>query len=362
MCTFNIHLSKMHILRPLLYLLAILTGAFLLFLIYAQVEDYRPDETVVVAEAEQVPELSDSASLKLLIWNIGYAGLDASMDFFYDGGKQMRPSEEGVISNVQGIVAALSQFGDSDIMLLQEVDKGSKRSYHINQYRIIEEHFDAFQAFFGLNYKVPFVPIPLKEPMGKVHSGLMTLSRYSPARVARYQFPGNYSWPMRLFMLDRCFLVNRYPLSNGQELLVINTHNSAYDDGSLREQQMAFLKEFLLEAYKQGHYIVVGGDWNQSPYGLPAELPDHRFDTENLTYVEEGYPAPDWTWAYDPDTPTNRRVAVPYDRARSLTTIIDYYLLSPNILVEHVLTVDLDFQYSDHQPVQLQIVLIPEPS
>ena len=46
-------------------------------------------------------------------------------------------------------------------------------------------------------------------------------------------------------MLDRCFLVNRYPVSNGNELLMINTHNSAYDDGSLRKQQMDFLKDFL---------------------------------------------------------------------------------------------------------------------
>ena len=352
----------MRILRPLLYLLFILAGAFILFLIYARVEDYRPDDRVVLAHAEEVPALPDTAVLELLIWNIVYAGLDASMDFFYDGGKQMRPSEEGVIRNMQGIVENLAPFRGSDFILLQEVDQDSKRSYHLNQYQIIDEEFGDFQAYFGMNYKVPFVPIPLREPMGKVHSGLVTLSRHTPARVIRHQFPGNYGWPMKLFMLDRCYLVNRYPLSGGHELLVINTHNSAYDDGSLREQQMTHLKEFLLKEYDLGNYIVVGGDWNQSPHGLPPELPGHRFDTENLTYVDEGYPAPDWKWAYDPGIPTNRRVAIPYDRGRSLTTIIDYYLLSPNIRVKQVNTVDLDFRYSDHQPVQLQIALIPEPS
>lgn len=352
----------MRILRPLLYLLAVLIGAFVLFLVYVWVDDYRPKEQVVIAEEGQVPVLSDSASLKLLIWNIGYAGLDASMDFFYDGGKQMRPVEEGVLRNIEGIVETLTAYREYDFVLLQEVDKGSKRSYHHNEYEIIDEHFKDSQAYFGMNYKVPFVPIPLKEPMGKVHSGLMTLSMHPPARVVRHQFPGNYSWPVKLFMLDRCYLVNRYPLSNGRELLVINTHNSAYDDGSLRQQQMTFLKEFLLKEYSRGNYIIVGGDWNQSPYGLPPELPGHRFDRDNLTYIEEGYPAPDWKWAFDPDTPTNRRVAVPYDRTRSLTTIIDFYLLSPNVRIEMVNTLDLDFRYSDHQPVQLEILLVPEPS
>ena len=159
-------------------------------------------------------------------------------------------------------------------------------------------------------------------------------------------------------MLDRCFLVSRFPLNNSKELLVVNTHNSAYDDGSLRKQQMTYLKDFLLSEYAQGNYIIVGGDWNQSPYGLPPELPSHPFDTLNLTYVDEGYPAPDWTWAYDPGIPTNRRVTTPYDRTTSLTTIIDYYLISPNIKVLGVSTLDLDFKYSDHQPVTLDVKLI----
>jgi len=352
----------MRILRPLLYLITVLLGTLILFLVYVRVEDYRPPDLVTISEDDQAPALSDSSTLKLVTWNIGYGGLDASMDFFYDGGRQTRPSEEKVISNMKGIVEKLSPFREYDLVLLQEVDQDSKRSYHVNQYEILEEHFAGFSAYFGMNYRVPFVPIPLKEPMGRVRSGLMTLSGPAPARVTRHQFPGNYSWPMNLFMLDRCFLVNRYPLTSGRELVVINTHNSAYDDGSLRRGQMNHLKAFLLSEYNQGNYVVAGGDWNQSPYGLPPALPEHLFDTINLTYVEEGYPATDWNWAYDPLVPTNRRVSVPYDKNRSLTTIIDYYLLSPNIRLKEVQTLDLDFQYSDHQPVRLHIALIPENS
>ncbi len=36
----------MRIIRPFLYLLIILVGAFLIFLIYATVDDYRPEELV----------------------------------------------------------------------------------------------------------------------------------------------------------------------------------------------------------------------------------------------------------------------------------------------------------------------------
>ena len=344
----------MKIIRPLLYLLLVLVGAFLLFLLYATIDDYKPDE-ISDQTIECEPDiLSDSLQINLLIWNIGYAGLDASMDFFYDGGERMRPDREGVMANLQGIKSTLAPYTDFDFILLQEVDQDSKRSYHQNEYQLIQDQFTGYHSSFGKNYDVGFVPIPISEPMGKVKSGLMTLSEQCPLRVERHSFPGNYSWPMKLFMLDRCFQVSRYQLSNQKELVIINTHNSAYDDGSLRAQQMSYLSDYLLSEYEKGNYVIVGGDWNQTPYGLEPELPSHRFDTEDLVYIEEDYPAPGWHWAYDASLPTNRRVAFPYDQSTSLTTIIDCYLLSPNIEPDEVKTIDLGFKYSDHQPVHLK--------
>jgi endonuclease/exonuclease/phosphatase family metal-dependent hydrolase len=351
----------MKIIRPLLYLILILIGAFLLFLLYASLDDYRPEEVVVQAIECENDIIPDSLQINLLVWNIGYAGLDASMDFFYDGGKKMRPSHQKVIRNMEVISRTLDPYIGFDFVLLQEVDQDSKRSYHINEFQAIKDQFSGYSSYFGKNYDVGFVPIPMAEPMGKVNSGLMTLSKHCPVQVERHAFPGNYSWPMNLFMLDRCFLVNRHQLSNDKELIIINTHNSAYDDGSLREQQMDYLSHYLVSEYEKGNYIIVGGDWNQTPYGIKPQLPSHQFDTVNLSYVEKDYPSQGWTWAYDEDIPTNRRVATTYDRDSSLTTIIDCYLLSPNILLDHVETIDLNFQYSDHQPVLLQASLSLNP-
>jgi len=349
----------MKIIRPLVYLLLILVGAFLLFLLYATIDDYRPDEVSAQSIECESDIISDSIQIKLLIWNIGYAGLDASMDFFYDGGDQMRPSKERVIRNVDGITSTLEPYIGYDFIMLQEVDKNSKRSYHINEFQEINDQFQGYHSSFGMNYDVGFVPIPVTEPMGKVKSGLMTLSRQCPESVERHSFPGNYSWPKKLFMLDRCFLVHRYQVSNQSELVLINTHNSAYDDGTLRAQQISHLRNYLLSEYEKGNYVIVGGDWNQTPFGLKAELPSHRFDTKSLSYVEKDYPAPGWHWAFDSSIPTNRRVATPYDRSSSLTTVIDCFLASPNVELIEVETIDLNFQYSDHQPVRLKARLIP---
>ena len=349
----------MRVIRFLFYLLLVLAGAFALFLVYASVDDYRPPFTETQTPDKHPLEISNHASLDLLIWNIGYAGLDASMDFFYDGGKRIRPEEEEVIRNMNGIVETLAPFRQFDFILLQEVDRHSRRSYHYNQYRIIAEHFPRHTTWFGLNYRVSFVPIPLKDPMGKVESGLMSLTLHPPSQVSRHSFPGNYNWPVRLFMLDRCFLVTRHPVSGGKELVAVNTHNSAYDDGTLRSLQMSFLREFLLSEYENGNYIIVGGDWNQTPHGVTPELPSHRFDTLDLTFIEKDYPAPGWTWAYDPEHPTNRRVNTPYDPSLTLTTIIDCFLVSPNIQVEEIHCINTGFAFSDHQPVRMRARLLP---
>jgi hypothetical protein len=63
----------------------------------------------------------------------------------------------------------------------------------------------------------------------------------------------------------------------------------------------------------------------------------------------------DWNWTFDNTTPTNRRVVAPYDIKTTLTTVIDFYLLSPNIEKIAIKNQALEFKYSDHNPVKIKI-------
>lgn len=351
-------MTAMKILKVILLIFALLLVLSGLFLLLSTVIDYKPDPVELVFDPESPGTvLAEGTELSLAIWNIGYGGLDSSMDFFYDGGKQVRPSRNRVSENVDGILATLSMFDDFDFVMLQEVDRRSKRSFRTNEYGLIGDSFPGYYSSFGSNYRVWFVPVPIKSPMGRVDSGLQTLSSKSPAKVERHSFPGNYAWPLKLYMLDRCFLVNYHPLDNGKELLVINTHNSAYDDGSLRRGQMAYLKEFILDEYAAGNYVIVGGDWNQCPPGFEPLFEARRFDREDLTFIEDSFPEASWSWAVDASVPTNRRVKTPYDPVESAVTVIDFFLTSPNIRIIKVEGIDLGFRFSDHQPVTLRVVL-----
>lgn len=342
--------------KAVLKTLAILIFVFAFFIAYAVISDYKPKPTTLVYKSESPSILIDSNEFNIMIWNIGYCGLSKEMDFFYDGGKMVRPTEESSLKNLEAVNKFLKQNDSIDFYLIQEIDKKSKRSYRINQFDIVKKELQGYEGFYGKNYDVGFVPVPPLKPMGKVDAGLATFSKFLPITSVRHSFPGNYGFPKGLFMLDRCFLVNRYKLSNGKELLIINTHNSAYDDGSLRKGQMDHLKKFLEAEYEKGNYILVGGDWNQSPFGLNHNY-DNPFDTINNSVIEKDYLSADWTWVYDNDVPTNRRVAFPYDEKKSLTTIIDFYLLSPNVEAIEIKGIDLNFENSDHQPVITKIKL-----
>jgi len=319
--------------------------------------DYRPDAIVAVSEQKDAKTIPELESYTFLIWNIGYGGLGRDMDFFYDGGTKVRSDKTIVKNNINAIQTFIARQNNIDFFLLQEVDQNSKRSYFTDVYSTLKKTVPKFYSSFGKNYDVFFVPVPPSDPLGPVLSGLQTLARFEPISVVRHSFPGNYAWPKGLFMLDRCFMVSRFRLENKKELLVINTHNSAYDDGTLRRNQMRYLKNFLVREYKKGNYVIVGGDWNQCPPDFNPEFPSNRMDNKNRIDIEKDY-LMEWKWAYDPKNPTNRRLAKPYDEKTTLTTVIDFFLVSPNIGIKSVQGIHLNFDHSDHNPVKLEIQLI----
>jgi len=344
--------------KIILIILALPIVLFVIFLLYATLADYNPKEEIVVYESKESDGLKSDMEINIMTWNIGYCGLGADMDFFYDGGEQVRTSEENTQKNLEAVKLFLKEESKNiDFFLIQEVDIKAKRSYKIDQHEEIKKTLSDYKVFFGINYKVFFVPTPPTKPYGKVLAGLATYSKYTPSKSTRFPFPGNYSWPMGLFMLDRCFLENRYNLDNGKELIIINTHNSAYDDGTLKQQQNEYLKKHILKEYQNGNYVIVGGDWNQCPPNFKPDFDGFLMDNEVRTDIASDYLI-DWKWVFQNKVPSNRRVSAIYDKSKTLTTMIDFFVVSPNVEEISVQGIDLNFQNSDHNPVIAKLKLI----
>ncbi len=331
-------------------------------IIYGTITDYRPEpgtseQSEISGNSENPPGI-DSV-INLMTWNLGYGGLGKEMDFFYDGGKSVRAPRHIWDKDFKGIREIIAQNDSIDFYLIQEIDRNSKRSYEIDQFNEISNDLSNYASAFALNYNVKYVPVPYLEPMGKVFSGVATYSKFKPAEATRFQYPGKFPWPTRIFFLDRCFLTERFPLPNGKELIIINTHNSAYDEtGEVKDAEMNFLKDYVLAEYKKGNYVIAGGDWNQCPPNFKFDkfIPKAGYDGFMPPTMSFDYVPQEWLWAYDPDVPTNRHLEAPLDD-NTFKTIIDFYLLSPNIKLINVKTLQLGFEYSDHHPVLMQVKL-----
>jgi endonuclease/exonuclease/phosphatase family metal-dependent hydrolase len=348
--------SILKLLPGIILVIILLVVGYLL--VDATINDYSPApyEQLACDGSRGDGVLPDT--LSVMIWNLGYAGLGSEMDFFYDGGKRVRPEERYFRVCQQGIKAWLRQQEEMDFILLQEVDLYAKRSYYGNQAEMIGGLFPEHCSIFATNYRVKFVPVPLGRPMGRVHSGIMTLGKVPPASAERVSLPGSFGWPKRLFMLDRCLLVSRYPLSKGKELVLINLHNSAFDDtGELRHQELGSIYQLITAEYDQGNYVIAGGDWNMNPPGFDPDLirNDSVFTVRHG--VDDGFLPPLWQWVWDPAVPTNRDVSRTYTRTETGTTLIDFFLISPNVELLRVEGQHLGFEFSDHHPVMLQVRL-----
>ncbi|MBQ6019827.1 MAG: endonuclease [Clostridia bacterium] len=342
----------------LLIVVLLLAGVIALL----SVTEYKPAdvETVEVA-ARAKRTLAEGDSLTVLTWNVGYGALGDNADFFMDGGKKVMTADTARIrSNLNGIVSHVDPL-TPDVIFFQETDKSSFRSYLTNEVSIFENEFGSFDAAYANNFNVLFVPYPIP-PIGKVDSGLLTFSAYSVAAAERVQLPVPFRWPIRTANLKRCLLVERIPLAESEkQLVIINLHLEAYDNGEGKVAQTKMLKEILDKEAQNGNYVIAGGDFNQifsnaDTNAYPAQ--EGKWQAGEIDAAE--FTAGGWQLLMDARTPTCRSLDQAYagaDHDSFQYYLIDGFIVSPNVTVNLLETQDYGFVCSDHNPVLMKVTL-----
>ena len=212
----------------LLKLLGILVLAVAVLLGWLTVTEFKPDpvEAVEVTRAGDVDTLKGGDTLTVLSWNVGYGGLGKDSDFFMDGGKDARSADEATVkAYLNGISDTIAQ-SQADLVLLQEVDSDSSRTYGIDERNFLSNGMSC--EAYAMNYSCPFVPVPVP-PIGKVHSGLYTMTNdLAIDRAERISLPCPFSWPLRIANLKRCLLVSYLPIEGSdKQLVLVNLHLEA---------------------------------------------------------------------------------------------------------------------------------------
>ncbi len=329
-------------------------------LAWLTITEYRPAdvETLAVTPGAKRDTAQTGKLYKLVTLNAGYGGLGREEDYFMDGGTKVAPkSADEVKGNLSGLLSALS-MQDADICFLQETDVSSKRSFHIDEVDYFSHGLSMGWAF-AYNLRCSFIPYPWP-PIGKVASGLTTLNNLAVTEATRESLPVPFGWPLRIANLKRCLLVERLPVAGSDKTLVlVNLHLEAYSSVEGRKAQMTQLSTMLKMERANGNYVIAGGDFNQSFPGALEKypLPENPAWEPGLLSDDD---LPDgFAFAYDMSVPTCRALDKPYDGNRSGLTayVIDGFIVSDNVKVNSVETVDLNFRNTDHQPVVMEFTL-----
>lgn len=324
------------------------------FISYHRIEDKLELNPDTYGEAISSAIESDG-TYSILTYNIGFGAYTSEYSFFMDGGEySWARSEEELVENISDIGITINLL-NPDFAVLQEVDTNGTRSYHYNEYVELQPAMGQGDFVFAQNFDSPFLMYPLNQPHGSNESGLVTYSSYAIDNAIRRSLPISSS-VTKIVDLDRCYSISRIPVDNGHYLCIYNVHLSAYtNDVSVRENQINMLCEDLDQDYRDGNYIIVGGDYNHNLRGnaspnvplwasdFPVEMLPSGFDMA-FNVCDD----------VDIEHDSCRNADAPYDPEVAFTVMVDGFIVSDNINVVSYRALDYQYAYSDHDPVVME--------
>ena len=286
--------------------------------------------------------------LSILTWNIGYAGLGEESDLLTSHGKMiLPPSQEAIMKNEKAIVEYLTR-SKRDVYLFQEIANyrvlGRKSTILDGISTALEEYTTYYSGL-----------IKFGALLFRIKAGNALSSRISIKRVDRVDLPleRDSMWGR---IQKRHMLVAFIPENGGKQWVIINLHLSVLDRNALvRKEQLERVSDYMLMHYYDGNYVVIGGDWNLR---LADTNWPHTTHEEDLFWVHDlpkSWTPQRWQWGVDTSTPTVRTDQNPYVEGENYTTIIDGFLVSPNVEIDKVQTSSMDFAYSDHNPITIWV-------
>ncbi len=201
-----------------------------------------------------------------MTWNIQYLA-GKGYHFFYEGGSDARPEPGDIDKTLSGVVSIILEE-EPDVILLQEVDDGARRTGYRDQLddilsRLPDDYACHVSSFY---WKAKFVPHP--KIMGPVGMKLSVISRYKIEKAIRHQLsllPQNFL--KQLFYLKRCLLEVYLSDNRGNPFVILNTHLSAFAEKTeTLRRQVEEIKGILKRLDRADIPWILGGDFNLQPH------------------------------------------------------------------------------------------------
>jgi len=230
-------------------------------------------------------------TLKVMTWNVKFGG--GRIDFFFDcHGDRVIMEKEEVEKNLITLAEKIREV-NPDILFLQEVDLGAKRSAFINQVQNLLDSTNLNYGVYASQWKARKIP---SDGIGKMDSGNAILSKWKLRDAKRIALPliAEQNFIVRYFYLKRNLLHAKMKCWEG-ELNLLNTHASAYAKDNTKKHQLEVIKAYADSLDSKGDSFILAGDFNALP---PNTVKTHSFEDsvcEDADYDADDYSAEtDW--------------------------------------------------------------------
>jgi endonuclease/exonuclease/phosphatase family metal-dependent hydrolase len=252
-------------------LCAVLVAISCVLMLTVRAITYHPQlaETAAVTGTSEAPLLKPGQQVKVLSWNVQYLAGKEHV-FWYDlpptdriPGAATHPTRSDLDRTLRE-VARIIREEDPDIILLQELDDGSKRTDYENQLALLlgllpSSYSERTEAFY---HRARFVPE--SHIMGAVGMKLAILSKYRIQGATRHQLPCMPKDLLtRQFYFKRAVLEAHLPVAGARDFVVLNTHFDAFAAGNgTVAKQVAAVRQLLAWLDREQSAWCLGGDFN----------------------------------------------------------------------------------------------------
>jgi len=251
----------------ILFILLLIISYTLLFLAACEplvnTFDDTEDAVMYVSKAKS-SRPSNPDTIKAMTWNIRFGA--GRLAWFGDCcGDRVILTDREVKLNLKSIAEKIVDI-DPDIILLQEVDRCSKRTGYVDQIRWLLENTELNYAVYASNWDAQFIP---SDGLGRMDMGNVIMSRWEITEAKRLQLPlrGDQDGLTRYFYLRRNILTAKIAIPQLDDFCVVNVHTSAFSTDNTKRNQIDRFKALLDEIDDSGGLFIAGGDLNELPPG-----------------------------------------------------------------------------------------------
>lgn len=250
-------------------LVFIFLGAFLLPGCDPIVETYNNAEDAIYYESQTINDVSTSSEneLNVMTWNIRFGC--GRIPFFGDAcGDRVVLTEVEVNTNLDSVVVRINRE-DPDILLLQEMDRSSKRTNYIDQVQYLLDNTNMNYGVYATIWNSQFIP---SDGIGRIDMGNVILSKWKLTNAERIKLPlrEDQEGIVQYFYLRRSILKTQVQVPGHDNFYAVNIHATAFATDDTKQKHIDTYLETLESLANEGALFVTGGDLNSLPPGADS--------------------------------------------------------------------------------------------